>query len=223
METAASAPSRARGSTGAWIGASLVGALALLLLATGAAGLWARFGASDHGYVTSGSHRYTSTGRAIVSGALDADGIPSWLVAKARLRASSVGGGTLFVGVARRADVDRYLAGVARTTIEDVDFSPFDVTSTSAAGDVVPAPPARQTFWVRAQTGRGGQTLSWNIRNGTWRVVVMNADASRRVAIDARAGVTIRGALAIALSALGAGLALAAAAGALVVGARRRR
>jgi hypothetical protein len=169
------------------------------------------------------SGRGASAGRAIVSGALDADGIPNWLVAKARIVASADGGRPLFVGVARRADVDRYLAGVARTTVEDVDFSPFAVTSASVTGDAVPAPPATQTFWVRSGVGRGEQTVSWNLRDGSWRVVVMNADASRKVAVDAKAGATIRGAFAIALAALGAGLALAAVSVALAAGGRRRR
>jgi hypothetical protein len=218
METAAPAPSVRSRSTGRYVAASLVGLLALLLGAGGVAGLWARYGASDHGWITSGSHRYAASGRAIVSGSLDADGIPNWLVAKARITASSGNGHRLFVGVARRADVDRYLAGVAHSTVEDVNFGPFDATYSSTGGTVVPARPAAQTFWVESGTG----TASWKIRNGHWRVVVMNADGSPRVVADAKVGVTIRGALAVALSLLGVGLALAAGAVALAVGGRKR-
>lgn len=220
METAAPAPSIERRTTGRLIGASLVGVLALLLLATGAAGLWARYGTSDHGWVASGTHRYASDGRAIVSGSLDADGIPNWLVAKARVGAVSADGRPLFVGVARRADVDRYLAGVAHSTIEDVNFSPFAATYSSVDGAAVPARPAAQTIWARSTTGTGKQSVSWNLRKGTWRVVVMNADGSPGVAADAKVAVSFRGALPIALSAIAAGLLLAAAAAALA-GTRR--
>jgi hypothetical protein len=197
---------------------SVVGLLALLLIASGSAGLWARYGASDHGWITSGTHRYAASGRAIVSGSLDADGIPNWLVAKARITASSDDGRPLFVGVARTADVDRYLAGVAHSTVEDVNFGPFDATYSTTGGTVVPPLPASQTFWAKS----GTRTASWKIRNGQWRVVVMNADASPRVVADAKVGVTIRGALPIAFSLLGVGLALAAAAVAIGVGGRRK-
>jgi hypothetical protein len=109
---------------GRWLGASLVGLLALLLIAVGGAGLWARWGSTQHGWITSGSHRYAANGRAIVSGSLDADGMPDWLVAKVRVAASSNSGHPLFVGVGRRTDVDRYLGGVGRSTVEDVNSAP---------------------------------------------------------------------------------------------------
>jgi hypothetical protein len=217
METAAPAPSVRSRSTGRYVTASLVGLLALLLGAAGGAGLWARYGASDHGWITSGTHRYAATGRAIVSGSLDADGIPNWLVARARITASSGNGHALFVGVARRADVDRYLAGVAHSTVEDVDFGPFDATYSTTSGRVVPTRPAAQTFWADSGTG----TATWKIRNGHWRVVVMNADASPGVVADAKVAATIRGALPVAFSLLGVGLVLAAAAVAIALGGRK--
>lgn len=217
METATPAPSVRSRSTGRIVAVSIVGLLALLLVASGGAGLWARYGTSDHGWITSGTHRYAASGRAIVSGSLDADGIPNWLVAKARITASSDDGRPLFVGVARAADVDRYLAGVAHSTVEDVNFGPFDASYATAGGTVVPPRPASQRFWAKS----GTPTASWKIRNGHWRVVVMNADASPGVVADATVGVTIRGALPIAFSLLGVGLALAAAAVAIGLGGRR--
>jgi hypothetical protein len=214
METAVPAPAVKPRSTGRYVAASLAGLLALLLGAAGVAGLWARYGASDHGWITSGSHRYAASGRAIVSGSLDADGIPNWLVAQARITASSGNGHALFVGVARRADVDRYLAGVAHSTVEDVNFGPFDATYSSTTGSVVPGRPAAQAFWAKF----GTQAATWKIRNGHWRVVVMNADASPGVVANAKVGVTIRGALPIAFALLGVAIALAAGAVALAVG-----
>jgi len=222
MEVATPTPTIRRRATGRWVAASLVGLLALLLLATGAAGLWARYGGSDHVWISSGTHRYAGAGRAVVSGSIDADGIPNWLVAQARITATSDGGRPIFVGIARRAAVDRYLAGVAHSTVEDVNFGPFDATYSSVGGTAVPAPPATQTFWVRSTSGTGTQSLSWNLRNGTWRVVAMNADGSPGVVADAKVGVSIRGALPNALSALAVGLALAAAAVALGAGVARR-
>jgi hypothetical protein len=223
METAVPVPSARASNTGRWIGASLVGLLSALLLASAAAGLYARYGTSEHGWITSGSHRYAASGRAIVSGSLDVGSIPDWLVAKLRVAASADDGRPLFVGVGRRADVDRYLAGVAHSTLEDVNFDPFDPTYSTARGTVVPGRPGAQTFWVEKKIGTGTQAVSWKIRNGHWRVVVMNADASPGVVADAKVGTSIRGEVAIAFSLLGVGLALAVAAIALAVGAARRR
>src|SRR5207248_8560451 len=141
MDTAVHAPAVPRLSPARIVGTSLLSLLALLMIAVGIIGLWARLGTSDRGYVTSGTHPYTTAGRAIVSGSLDADGIPDWLVAKLRVTASSGDRQPLFVGVARKADVDRYLAGVAHSTVEDVNFDPFDATYSSTGGTAVPARP----------------------------------------------------------------------------------
>jgi len=221
METAAPAPAVTQpGATGRIVASVLLGLVALGLIGAGAAGLYARTAASDHGWITSGSHRYAADGRAIVSGSLDVDQIPDWLVAKARVSASSANGKPIFVGVARRADVDRYLAGVAHSTLEDVNFGPFDATYARSDGHVVPGRPAAQHFWVESKIGTGTQTVSWKIRSGHWRVVVMNADASPHVAASAKVGTWIRGALAIAISLLGVGLLLAM--GAIALAVRRR-
>lgn len=223
METAAPAPSVPRPATGHWIGASLLGLIALGLIAAATAGLYARYGTSERGWINSGTHRYATSGRAIVSGSLDADGIPDWLVAKLRVAASSDDNRPLFIGVARKADVDRYLAGVAHSTVEDVNFDPFEATYSKTSGTVVPGRPGAQTFWVTKKVGTGKHAVTWKIRNGHWRVVVMNADASPRVVADAKVGTSFRGELAVAFSLLGVGLAFAAGAVALGRSGARRQ
>jgi hypothetical protein len=222
METTVTAPPARAPRAGVLVAASLLGVLGLMLLAAGVAGLWARIGTTDHGYITSASHRYAADGRAIVTGALDADGIPDWLVGKLRVSASSSDGRALFVGVGRRADVDRYLAGVAHSTVEDVNFDPFAAAYSSSGGTRVPARPAAQSFWAESQVGTGTQTVSWKLRSGNWRVVVMNADGSPHVAANAEVGASIEGALAIAISFVGVGVALAGLAGLLVLRSSRR-
>lgn len=147
--------------------------------------------------------------------------MPDWLVAKVRVSASSDDGRPIFVGVARKADVDRYLAGVAHATLQDVNFEPFDATYSATPGHIAPAPPATQTFWAESKGGTGTQTVSWKIRDGRWRVVVMNGDGTPRIAADAKVGATVHGELAIAFSLLGLGLALGAVAVAFGVGAVR--
>ena len=95
--------------------------------------------------------------------------------------AASNNGKPVFVGIARTADVDRYLRGTAHTSVTDVDTSPFNARATAR----VPPPSARpvrptQSFWAASARGTGRSTLTWDVRDGDWSVVVMNADASRR-------------------------------------------
>ena len=41
-------------------------------------------------------------------------------------------------------------------------------------------------FWDTKSVGTGAQTVNWLLRSGHWSAVVMNADGSRSVAVNAR-------------------------------------
>ncbi len=85
-------------------------------------------------------------------------------------------------------------------------------------------PPADQTFWAASATGAGEQTLEWEPEDGSWSVVVMNADGSRGVAADLSIGGELDPLIWIAVGLLlGGGLFAAAAALAITAGVRRRR
>jgi hypothetical protein len=217
MDSAVTAPKSRHPGTARIAAGVIVGMLGLLLIAVGVTGIWVRTTSNDGSYVSSGTHRYASSGRAVVSNPMDVGVVPDWLVAKLRIRATS--DKPLFVGVGRRTDVDAYLAGVARSTVEDVSFGPFAVEYSAHQGSTIPARPATQTFWTASSSGAGERTVSWKVRKGSWRVVVMNADGSAGVAADAKVGATLHGALVVVIAALALGLALAAGAFALV---RRR-
>jgi hypothetical protein len=214
MDTALHAPTSRRPGAARIAAGATLGVIGLLLVAAGIAGIVTR-ASSDGGYVSTGTHTYASNGRAIVTDAMHVGAFPDWLVARLRVRASS--DKPLFVGIGRRADVDRYLAGVRRSTIEDVSYGPFDVSYSTQPGSAIPGRPAAQRFWTASSTGAGRQTVSWKVQNGSWRVVVMNADGSPGVATDAKVGATVHGALALVIVALALGLALVAGAVALVL------
>ncbi len=214
MDTAVTAPTSRRPGAGRIAAGLTIGVIGLLLVAAGIAGVVAR-ASSDGGYVSTGAHRYSSNGRAIVTDAMHVGAFPDWLVARLRVRASS--DKPLFVGIGRRADVDRYLAGVRHSTIEDVSYGPFDVSYSTQPGTAIPGRPAAQRFWTASSAGAARQTVAWNVQNGSWRVVVMNADGSPGVTTDAKVGATVHGALAVVLVALALGLALVAGAVALVL------
>ena len=77
-----------------------------------------------------------------------------------------------------------------------------------------PAAPATQDFWVAKSQGTGTQKLDWDVKDGDWSVVVMNADGSPGVHADISAGADVAfvGAVATALIISGlAGLGIGAA------------
>ena len=187
------APPRDRtGPVLAVVAGSLTGLLALLLIVLGSGLLWAAQYKTDDGYYTTASHTYSSPTRALTSESLDVDsGVPGWLNASDHLGRVRIdpAGTTAFVGIARTADVDRYLDQVAHDEVNDLDYDPFAIDTTRRAGEGRPAMPAAQTFW--AATSVDGRALDWKVRTGEWTVVMMNADGSPGVSVDAKAGAKI--------------------------------
>src|SRR5262245_5799630 len=142
------------------VSGSLAGIAAVVLLLGGGGLLWAVDHHTDgDGYFTTKSHEYTTPTRAIATHDIDLDDLPG-NAASLRIRPEN----DVFVGVARRQDVQAYLAGVDRAEIEDVDFFPFKVGYDHLAGTRTPKPPASQDFWVA--TGTAGKPLQWHVKEG---------------------------------------------------------
>lgn len=176
------------------------------------------------GYYTTSTERFETPTYALTSEDIqlhvDADGRdwgPLGDIGTARIEARSSLGAAIFVGIARHADVARFLAASAHDQLTDVSFDPFEPTYRRLAGDVPPAAPAVQGFWVASATGAGPQTLTWDIEPGDWDVVVMNADATRGVSVDLAASVKTGLLLPIGLGLLAGGLAAGAAAAVLIL------
>jgi hypothetical protein len=125
--------------------------------------------------------------------------------------------GPVFVGIAPRAELAAYLDGVAHVELQRLDLP--GATYLPSAGDREPAPPATETFWVESVEGTGSQTLTWSAEAGRWSVVVMNADASPGVAVEATAGAHTDLLLPIGIGLLIAALVLLGAGTALIVAA----
>ena len=123
----------------------------------------------------------------------------------------------VFVGIARTRDVDAYLDRSAHATLTDVEVDPFEADYRTTGGLTRPAAPGTQPIWAARRTGTGTQTLTWDVEDGDWSVVVMNADGSARrrrrhqrrrdvpIVDDLATGFTIGG-----VSGLGLGVALIA-------------
>jgi hypothetical protein len=183
---------------------AIVALIGLAILAGGVAALWA-YGAlrDDDGYFTSDPEPFATPLRAIASEDLDLGDFPGgddqW--ASLRIRAERPDGGPVFLGVGPRDDVDRFLAGVPHTVVTDLDFDPFRATYSPRPGRRLPEPPGGEAFWVARASGPGQQTLTWDVEDGDWRIVVMDPGGAPGVAVDASAGVKISWFLGVAIGA----------------------
>jgi hypothetical protein len=157
-------------------------------------------------------------------------GSPDWLIdtidLDVRIRATALDSDQpVFVGIARQADLDRYLAGVAHDRVTRVDNGE---PVYRRQGDTVDplAPPTEQDVWVAQASGPGTQELTWSATSGRWAAIVMNADGSPGVSVTMTVGGTSGLILPLALVLTGVGAVLTAAAVVLIVygasGARRR-
>jgi hypothetical protein len=179
------------------------------------------------GFYHSSTEQLTTPTYAITSGHLDLDAGLSpadWAtptIGTIRIRAAAQGEQAVFVGIARTAEVDRYLAGAAHDELTTATFRPFRPTYQRHQGEVAPEPPASQPMWVARASGTGPQTLLWDASDGNWTVVVMNADATPGVFVDTSVGLRTGLLLPIGLGLLAGGLVIGAIAAALLVLATR--
>jgi hypothetical protein len=226
---ATTAPQRARWSAGR-ITAVAVGALLVLLsialLGAGGTALWANWSQRDGGYVTSDLQHFSTAGSAVATEpiGLGSAGV-GWLYAPAllgdvRIRVTpDAANAPLFVGIGRTVDVDRYLAGSSETLVSDF----FSGKSEPIAGGRPASRPGVQRFWVASATGAGPQTVTWHPVNGSWTVVVMNADAHPGLGVSGDLGARMSALPWIALGVLVGGAIFLASGVLLIVGAIRRR
>lgn len=179
------------GWTGGRVAALAIGVLlvlvSLVLLGGAGTGLWLEATQRDSGYVTTDAHAFSSDGAALATRSTKL-GSAGWgrlyspgLLGKVRIRVTpSHSDAPLFVGIARSADAGRYLAGVKHTVISEF----FDNKVEPVDGGLPRSAPGAQHFWVASDSGRGTRTLLWKPANGSWTVVVMNADG--RPGVDVR-------------------------------------
>ena len=215
---AARRPGRAAGWTTARIISVVAGALAGLmslgLLGAGGTALWAQ--TQRHGaYVNLGTASYATSGYAIASDALQMhmagggwDGARLWSARSASRSPRLPTAARPSSGSPRRQ---------RRSTI-----CPGCRTRPSAASRTITGPTPSTPGPRPRQAGRGWHLgrpgnrtrhadLTWKVRSGDWMVVVMNADGSRPVTVQASAAATLPALPWIAAGLLIGGLAVLAA------------
>ena len=206
----------------------VLGALLLVigaLAAIGGGALMALFGSNNT--LSSGVQNVSTPTHALVSpaGSIQGASGAQTVLGNVRLRitATPTGAGhTLFLGIGPASAVDRYLSGVSYDVATDVSVSPFHLTLARHGGTVTPPPPGSQSFWVAKASGNH-PTLTWTVTSGTYRLVVMNTDATAPVAFAGGLDLTIPHSFAIGLGLLIGGIVLILIAITLIVlGARTR-
>jgi hypothetical protein len=194
----------ARPAAGGWTGGRIVAVVVGALLALIAAGLlagggfllWAdRTQRDAAGYLVSSQQELSTGTYALASEGIDirVEG-PGWLFPKGvldrvRIRVTPIDPATsAFVGIGPTSDVERYLEGVRYATVENIAH--LEDTSIHAGGPPATAP-TDQTFWVASSSDTGTRSLVWDVRSGSWTIVVMNTDGAAGIDIRADAGAKI--------------------------------
>jgi hypothetical protein len=176
------------------VAAAVVGLFSLGLLAAGGVLLWGDSQKDNDGYLSTDTERFATNTYALATDNLDVDlDGADWIVnrdrfGRIRLTVDSNDSRPVFVGVARTADVSRYLAGTSHELVTDLEYEPFRADYRRLAGDGRPAAPTTRDFWTASTHGVGRQTLTWEVDDGAWSIVVMNADGSRGVDVGLEAG-----------------------------------
>ena len=191
---------RRRGGRIASIAAGgLAAVLAIGFIAGGALLLWGDSKKDDQGYLSTGKDHYAASTYALATDNLDIDlDGAGWIMDRddlgnVRLAVESSAGKPVFVGIAHTSDVTNYLQDTSYTSVTDVDYSPFHASyrDRDQGGDRRPARPADQDFWAASAHGAGTQTVAWDLEDGDWSIVVMNADGSRGVDTDISAAAKV--------------------------------
>ncbi|RJP32462.1 MAG: hypothetical protein C4536_06220 [Actinobacteria bacterium] len=99
----------------------------------------------------------------------------------------------VFVGIAEAVDVDTYLSGVKHDEITSVEVfnSSFDYDRRS--GTAQPEPPGMQAFWLEEAEGTGVQEIVFDIEEGDYTILAMNADASEGIEMETVFGIKSSG------------------------------
>jgi hypothetical protein len=225
-------PEAATGSSGwtagrisAVVFGSLLVLLSLVLLGAGGTALWADRTQREGGYATTDVHHFSTAGSTLATERteLGAAGF-GWvyspgILGKVRIRVTpEKTGSPLFVGIGPSAEVDRYLSGVGHTVISDFWTDKVE----NVVGSRTPRPPGGQSFWAASTSGTGEQSLVWDPADGTWTVVVMNADGRAGVGVGADLGAKVPTLPWIALGVLLAGVVFLVAGALLIAGALTR-
>jgi len=214
--------------TGLVVTGSLFALVALGLLVAGGVLFGISATRSDpDGYLISSNFELSTDSHALTSeqldlGAIRNDWLPASWLATVRVSALPLGDGPVFVGIAEEADIGAYMANVAHSEV--MWNSDDDPTYIPREGQKAPGLPSEQDFWAASAEGTDRQSVHWDVEEGQWTVLIMNADATPDVSVDVSAAVKTPWLMIVAVALLVGGI-LCLVTGAVLVfsGTRRRK
>jgi hypothetical protein len=192
------APGRKRsvGRIVAIVAGGIIAAVGLFAVLGGLGLLWLDGKKDADGFFTTSAERFSTPRNAITSDDLeiaqdsDASALNT-IFGTLRFRVRGSEGRPVFIGIARTAEVNAYLAGVGHERILNVEVDPFTADYVTEEGDVQPEKPGAQDFWDVSAEGPGERTLTWKPKAGNWSIVVMNADGAALVDTRVSAGASV--------------------------------
>ena len=192
------------------------------VLATAGGGLVAAIGTD--GTLSAGRSTLTTATNALVTDHGDVEASGARALADPSVELAVRGSDKpIFVGVGPADVVDRYLAGAPVERVTDFDVRPFEMTTAVRDGTSQPGPPTEQDFWVARSDGATSAETSWRVREGTYRIVVMNADGSPGLHAEGDFGVHVPRVAGVGIAVLVGGLLLMGTGASLVVVGLRSR
>jgi hypothetical protein len=188
--------------------AAITALVGVLAIAAGATALvFDQTQRDTSGYLTTNQASYSTGTYALESDSYRATGAGEWVLARdllGTIRIHSLSSQPTFVGIAPANAAAQYLAGVAHAEAGDLGARSGEFHA--RPGGAPSSVPGSQHFWVARASGAGEQTLTWKVRSGNWRVIVMNANGTRDVASELSIGASFPHLLAVAVAALLGGL-----------------
>lgn len=178
--------------------------VALGLIFGGGAVLWSQTVLTDDaGYMTTRPLHLTTATYAIIEDGIDVQMHMSGVmepdvrdIVSFKLTATSSDGSPIFIGIAPSQNADTYMNGVNVDRLVNYSWEP-DVSDVhtpeyqTIPGGAPSSPPTAQSFWVAQASGSGTQTITWTPTSGEYTVVIMNADGSKAVDVNAQVGVRV--------------------------------
>ena len=198
---------------------TLVLGVLLFLVGGGLATAGVTLGVASHnlrdanGYLMSPSVRLSTGERALVSDNIEltsgtSAALPENLLGRGKLRVDAPTGTRTFVGVARSGDVAAYLAGLGFSRVFDLGGLGNGPTYRVHPGGPPTVAPAAAGIWTSWAQGTGRRSVTWPLREGSWTLVVMNADGSSGVRADTAVGATLPAAGAVVAALIVSGVVL---------------
>jgi len=172
----------------------------LVALAAGGGVIWAsQYHKDSNGFHVTDAMRIKSLTYAVTSDTIEIDRGASqalnWLgMDKIRVEVENEDPSLpVFIGIADSRDVDAYLSTVAHEEITSLEVFNSSFDYERQAGTAQPEPPGMQDFWLEDAEGVGVQEIEFDLEEGEYTILAMNADASEGIEMDAVFGIKSSG------------------------------